>query len=167
MSHSPSTVPSTTGPHDSISADSNICLYDTFANPDLPKCGPCNPNASCFPESNEPMWLYCYMTMLPTMSPYSFGYVLVLFPRFHNGPNPSHRHTHLMISVDPSESFGSALCQRYTPHLRQSLLLFTDPYVSKHTHTRWVHVHSTELILQFACALLRAHHIFTASLCAG
>ena len=106
------------------------------------------------------------MTMLPTMSPYSFGYVLVLFPRYHNGPNPSHRHTHLMISVDPSESFGSALCQRYTPHSRQSLLLFTDPYVSKHTHTRWVHARSTELILQFARALLRAHRIFAASLCA-
>ena len=103
--------------------------------------------------------------MLPTMSPYSFGYVLVLFPRYHNGPNPSHRHTHLMISVDPSESFGSALCQRYTPHSRQSLLLFTDPYVSKHTHTRWVHARSTELILQFARALLRAHRIFAASLC--
>ena len=71
-----------------------------------------------------------------------------------------------MISVDPSESFGSALCQRYTPHSRQSLLLFTDPYVSKHTHTRWVHARSTELILQFACVLLRAHRIFAASLCA-
>jgi hypothetical protein len=112
------------------------------------------------------MQLYCYMTMLLTMSPYSFSYVLVLFPRYHNGPNPSHRHTHLMISVDPSESFGSALCQRYTPHSRQSLLLFTDPYVSKHTHTRWVHARSTELILQFARALLRAHRIFAASLCA-
>ena len=105
------------------------------------------------------------MTMLPTMSPYSFSYVLVLFPRYHNGPNPSHQHTHLMISVDPSESFGSALCQRYTPHSRQSLLLFTDPYISKHTHTRWVHARSTKLILQFACVLLRAHCIFAASLC--
>ena len=40
-----------------------------------------------------------------------------------------------------------------------------DPYVSKHTHTRWVHARSTELILQFARALLRAHRIFTVSLC--
>ena len=103
--------------------------------------------------------------MLPTMSPYSFGYILVLFPRFHNGLNPSHRHTHLMISVDPSKSFGSAQCQKYMPHSRQSLLLFMDPYISKHTHTRWVDAHSTKLILQFAHVLLHAHHIFARSLC--
>ena len=126
-------------------------LYETFVNPDLPKHRPYDPIASCFLESNEPIQLYRCMTMLLTMSSYIFSNVLVLFPRFHNGPNPSHWHTHLMLSVDPSESFGSALCQRYMPHSRQSLLLFMDPYVSKPTHTWWVHVCSTILILQFAC----------------